>query len=272
MKKGIDISYCQRNIDFDKAKQSGIDFVIIRTGYLGKTDDRFYEHIKGALAAGLDVGAYCYQMAKTADEAVKEAEETVSIIGSYPITYPVFYDMEDSRLLKLTKEQRTETAIAFLETIRKNNFYPAIYTTPSWLNNFLCSDRLKKYDLWLAAWTYDPSEPTKYNMGQTMWQWGLDDVKGVKNKVDGDICYVDYPEIIREKGLLGRERLKLTNPAFVYVQPTEKSPCLAKCKAGEEFVILRGKDVINEGFVWKKAVKGNSYGWIKANFLDKTIL
>ena len=242
MKKGIDISYCQQNVDFEKVRNSGIDFVIIRTGYLGKTDGRFHEHMKGALKAGLDVGAYCYQMAKTVDEARKEAEETVSAIGEYPLTYPVFLDIEDLRLLRLTNELRTEIAVAFLETVRKHNFYPAIYANPAWLKN---------------------------KLGQTVWQWGLDEVDGVENKVDGDICYADYPKKIKAKCLCGKERVVLTKSAFIHTQPHDKSPSLARCRKGEVLTALRGRDMNSGGTVWRKVMKGDSFGWIRADLSNK---
>ncbi|MFR0870103.1 MAG: hypothetical protein ACLSG5_01265 [Oscillospiraceae bacterium] len=47
-----------------------------------------------------------------------------------------------------------------------------------------------KYDIWLAHWTKSPDCPSKYNYGQTMWQWGLDRIGGYD--VDGDICFCEY--------------------------------------------------------------------------------
>jgi len=51
--KGIDISAYQRNIDFNKVKSSGIEFVIVRAGY-GSTQNQmdkcFLSHVNGAKA------------------------------------------------------------------------------------------------------------------------------------------------------------------------------------------------------------------------------
>ena len=61
-KFGIDVSSHQGEIDWEKVKATGIDFVMIRTGYRGYTrgrinpDDYFEENIKGATNAGLKVG------------------------------------------------------------------------------------------------------------------------------------------------------------------------------------------------------------------------
>ena len=49
---GIDISYANKKLDFEKIREGGVSFAIIRTGYRQKTDDMFESHIKNATAAG----------------------------------------------------------------------------------------------------------------------------------------------------------------------------------------------------------------------------
>ncbi len=63
-KFGIDVSKYQSNIDFEKAKKAGVEFVIIRIGYRGYgsgtlvLDPMFEEHFTNARNAGLKVGVY----------------------------------------------------------------------------------------------------------------------------------------------------------------------------------------------------------------------
>lgn len=196
--KGIDISYANRNLDFKKLKDAGVSFAIIRTGYRQKTDDMFESHMKNAIAAGIDVGAYCYCMARTTDEARKEAEYAVKLLAPYKLSYPMCYDMEDSSLTDLSRDALTDIALAFLETVEKAGYRPALYANPSWLENWLDRGRiLDKYDLWLAHWTYSPDILSRFQYGQKMWQWGAyDELPGSSGKIDGDICFVDYPAII----------------------------------------------------------------------------
>ena len=202
--KGIDISYANRNLDFKKLKKAGVRFAIIRTGYRQHTDDMFDSHMKKAIAAGIDVGAYCYCMAKSPAEARKEAEYAVSLLSPYKLSYPVCYDMEDSSLFELSKTKLTNIAMAFLETVEKLGYRPALYANPSWLENKLNREKiLEKYDLWLAHWTGSPNIPTKYQYGQKMWQWGAEELPGSNGKIDGDICFVDYPAIIGAEGEQG---------------------------------------------------------------------
>lgn len=66
--KIIDLSHHNGKVDFVKVKASGIDGVIIRTGFgiesPRQVDRRFEDYYKGAKAAGLMVGAYHFDYAK----------------------------------------------------------------------------------------------------------------------------------------------------------------------------------------------------------------
>ncbi len=78
---GIDVSHYQGDIDWEKVKASGIEFVFVRLGYRGygedgtlKLDTNFEKNIQGARAAGLDVGVYFFAQAVNEKEAIEEAE------------------------------------------------------------------------------------------------------------------------------------------------------------------------------------------------------
>ena len=59
---GVDVSFYQGDIDWQKVAASGVDFAIIRLGYRGyskgvlQMDSKFEQNIQGALDAGLEVG------------------------------------------------------------------------------------------------------------------------------------------------------------------------------------------------------------------------
>ncbi len=204
--KVIDISYAQQKVDFEAVKASGVEAVIIRTGYLGKTDTMFSSHMEGAISAGLDIGVYTYIMADNTAQAALEAQETISRIDRYrgKITYPVFCDMENGKYYnkeKFDNNSRTDIIETFCNVISGAGYYPAVYINPSWLEQWTEKERLlEKYDIWLAAWTQSDDIPTRYNYGQKMWQWGSEPVKGVNGEVDSNLCYVDYPQLIRKSG------------------------------------------------------------------------
>lgn len=98
-KQGIDVSKWQPQIDWQKVKADGIDFAIIRIGYCYnngalKLDSAFTQHIKGALAAGLDVGIYLYSYATTVQAAKRAAQEVIKAVKPYKLTYPIAFDIE----------------------------------------------------------------------------------------------------------------------------------------------------------------------------------
>lgn len=75
---GIDVSEHNGEIDWEEIRRAGIAFAIIRLGWgRGHLDRLFYEHINGALAAGLSVGVYYYSYADTPKAAEDEAWFTV---------------------------------------------------------------------------------------------------------------------------------------------------------------------------------------------------
>ena len=97
---GIDVSKWQKEIDWDKVKNEGVDFAIIRCGYRGSVtgslveDPYFEQNIKGARAAGIKVGVYFFTQAVNEVEAVEEASMVISLVRDYELQYPVFIDTE----------------------------------------------------------------------------------------------------------------------------------------------------------------------------------
>lgn len=202
-KKGIDVSKWQGAIDWEKVKQDGVDFAIIREGY-GKenpnqVDKRFEENYKKAKAAGISVGVYHYSYADSVEDAKLEAEFCLKNIAGKQLEYPVVFDIEDKEQLKLTNQQRTELCKAFCETIEKAGYYAMIYCNLNWWNNYLNCKELGKYDLWLAHW--DVAKPA---VSCGIWQKserGI--IDGINGNVDLNESFKDYPSIMKQKGLNG---------------------------------------------------------------------
>lgn len=233
--KVIDISYAQGKVDFEAVKKAGVKAVIIRTGYLNKTDTMFHSHMKGAIAAGLDIGVYTFIMADNTAQAALEAQQTIERLEQHKgyINYPVFCDMEHSKYYneeKFSRQKRTDIIKTFCSVIDSAGYYPAVYINPAWLENWVeKSEIIGKYDIWLAAWTYSPDKATRYNYGQTMWQWGTERISGISTAVDGNMCYVDYPGIITKTGknfIVNKCRIKAEGE----VEPAQSEKIIERLK------------------------------------------
>ena len=225
--KGVDLSYCQEGISFPALKQAGVRFAIIRAGFSTKKDVTMDKFVADCKKYGIDYGFYWYSYAMSVEQALTEAEKCIEVIKTLSPTYPVFFDMEEKKQISgLNTDTRTKMAIAFCEKIRQAGFKPGVYANPSFMENYYDKSRIVgRYDIWLAHWTNSPGCPSKYNYGQTIWQWGLDKIGGYD--VDGDICFTDYgkkkpvkkiidqlaDEVIFGKWDNGAERERLLNAA-----------------------------------------------------------
>ena len=205
--KGIDVSKYQGNIDWQAVKNDGIQFAMIRAGYVtnGKmvVDECFHTNMTGAVSAGVDVGVYIYSYATNVEQAKLEADLLLKEIAPYKgkITYPIAWDIEDEKWQGgLSNETRTQMAKAFCEAIEAAGYYVSIYANLNWVQNKLNWAELTAYDLWLAQWAEKPTD--KYAFG--MWQYSnKGSVAGISGRVDMNEAYKDYPAIIRAAGLNG---------------------------------------------------------------------
>ena len=180
VRRGIDVSEFQGQIDWDKVKADGYDFVFIRachrtfhTGSL-EEDTRAVRNLKRAHKAGLDVGVYAFSQAVTTEEAEEEAKLCLDIIkeSGVEITLPVVFDPEiqieyDARINYISNEQFTDNAVAFCKKVEKAGYTPAIYANSSTETDILDMSRLEDAEIWYADYNYTPESPYRF----TFWQY-----------------------------------------------------------------------------------------------------
>ena len=180
VRRGIDVSEFQGQIDWDKVKADGYDFVFIRachrtfhTGSL-EEDTRAVKNLKRAHKAGLDVGVYAFSQAVTTEESEEEAKLCLDIIkeSGVKITLPVVFDPEiqieyDARINYISNEQFTDNAVAFCKEVEKAGYTPAIYANSSTETDILDMSRLEDAEIWYADYNYTPESPYRF----TFWQY-----------------------------------------------------------------------------------------------------
>lgn len=212
--KGIDVSYWQSSVDFEKVKKDGIDFAILRVGTSGGKDSTFENNYKNALAAGIDVGCYFYTYATNVQTAVSEAKKVVEWIGDKKLQYPVYFDIEDSSLESLTNRQRTDICIAFCDEINRSGFLAGIYANSYWLGYLLNRSELEQYELWLARWTNSGNPDVDRSEECRLWQYSsTGSVAGVVSDVDMNVAYFDYPTYVKENGLNNYPKEEAPDPS-----------------------------------------------------------
>lgn len=208
---GIDVSKWNKTIDWEKVKDAGIEFAIIRCGYRGASggalvlDPMYERNIKGAIDAGIPVGVYFFTQAVDEVEAVEEASMVISLIEDYDVDYPVFLDSESAggqgRADNLDVDERTKYHKAFLETIESAGYETGIYASKNWLNNQLDMTQLSQYKTWLAEYADAPTYDKYYNM----WQYtSKGNVDGIETRVDLNLSYMNIDTSINHaKGAAG---------------------------------------------------------------------
>lgn len=212
---GIDVSGWNGNIKWDKVKEYGVKFVMIKCGgrYTGSgkiyKDSKFEKNASGAAAAGISVGVYFYSAATSIAEAYEEASFTVDVIKGYKITYPVAIDFEinssSDRHAGVKSEALRDVLCTFCDTVQSQGYTPMVYMSSScWtsvLGSKYASEVTSKYKVWLAAYFYRfmsgteafkigdklPSFPYRYHI----WQYGYihDVVPGISGDVDMNLGF-----------------------------------------------------------------------------------
>ena len=202
---GIDVSEFQGDINWVKVKAAGIQFAIVRAGFgsfpQGRKDRKFDQNMKNAEAAGVAVGVYWYSYATTIQLAKQEAENFLSTIRGYRFAYPAYMDFEYDSQRPLTNQLRTQIVDTFCSILEAAGYYTGIYANLYTFQNLLNLNALTQYDKWLAEWA---AKPTYGNEFGGLWQYtssGL--VNGIRGRVDMDISYRNYPQIIKQAGLNG---------------------------------------------------------------------
>ncbi len=192
VEKGIDISCFNENIDYQKLKEHGYTFVIIRSGFgneLSQKDTLFEKHIQGAKKAGLGIGIYHFSYAVSAADARKEAQICSQIIAKYrdDIKYGVYIDYEEDsvryarqRGYVVSGKVVTDIAVAFCEEIERLGYVGGIYSNYSYTTDYLDLGRTRKYFFWYAA----PEASSPYYECD-MWQYSFQ-VKDSSFRGDAD--------------------------------------------------------------------------------------
>lgn len=207
--KGIDVSQWQGNVDFNKVKAAGYKFVIIRCNNWDNSkncvvkDIRFEDNYRKAKAAGLDVGAYYYTWYTDAAGANHDAELCKEYIKDKIFEYPVYFDLEWQKAFARGKAVCSDMVKTFCDAMEKAGYFAGLYISRSPLQQYITADVANRYALWIAEY----GSKCNYNGTYGMWQYSdKGRVNGISSNVDLDVCYVDYPKVIKEKGLNGYKK------------------------------------------------------------------
>lgn len=287
-KKGVDISSVNGEVDIQKIKDAGYDFVMIRCGFgsdiKSQDDSQFENNVRKCEKIGMPWGTYLYSYALNTDEAKSEAEHVIRLLKNKKPSFPVAFDMEDADGYKSKNGMPSNATLrnickTFLSRIKSAGYYAMLYASLSWLNNQLNdSELLNNYDIWVAQWNSN----CDYQKDAGMWQYGGEVNYLESNSIDGvgvvdkNKCFKDYPTIIKkgnwnnwsdgDSGSVGGSDNQDKKPEVTYCVKTLKRGWLPTVKDLEDYAGVSGDKIVafavkvGKGSVWYQAhVKGGSW-------------
>lgn len=197
--RGIDISTWQGNVDFDKVKSAGIQFLILRSSYRQAVDDKFHKNVAKAKALGIPIrGVYHFSYALNVEQAKQEAAFCISQVESSGLGKDViiFFDFEYDTIKKakadgvtLGKTECNAHAKAFCECVTSKGYKAGIYSNIDYYKNMFDHDLLSKYVFWLADWSGEADYPCDYHQYTSKGS-----VDGINGNVDMDYRFVNSNE------------------------------------------------------------------------------
>lgn len=206
--QGIDVSTHNGTINWEKVKNAGIEFAMIRAGY-GKNniDKQFLRNISECNRLNIPCGVYWFSYALNEEMARNEAKYCLEAVKPYKLEFPIAYDLEyDSvnyakkKNVAITKMLASSFIKAFCDEIEKARYYALVYGNQDYIKRYFDDEVNKKYGRWLAAWNGKENPP----MQCQMWQYSNSgSVGGISGRVDLDRSFVNFPKIIKENGLNG---------------------------------------------------------------------
>lgn len=188
--EGIDVSKYQGVIDWPQVAAAGKAFAFIRQGYINgdgsiTVDDFWERNMKGAIAAGLQVGAYLYSYLRTPDTARIAAARAMELCAPYGLAIPIALDYEHAALYQsLAPADNAAACNAFLQAVEAGGYLPVIYTYYAAAVSWLPLDQIPAAR-WLANYT------GKIGIdGVDIWQHSSSGaVPGIAGRVDLNRAY-----------------------------------------------------------------------------------
>lgn len=190
MTKGLDLSTHNGYVDFNLLKQNGIDFVILRLGWIGNKenhtiDSKFESYYNSAKSVGLKVGCYVYSYVETSKAMTSAINWVKNKIQGKSFEYPIFLDLEDDQISYIDKKSMTNLAIQFCQSFENSG----IYANKNWFTNKLDINQLLNYKIWLAEWN---KNNYTVDFRVDIWQYTSDGaISGISGRVDMNYSYID---------------------------------------------------------------------------------
>lgn len=186
VKKGIDVSSYQNDIDWRAVANDGIEFAFIRAGSLRYgVDKKLRDNAYGCRRNAIPFGLYVYSYATTKEQAEAEAKFLIAYARIYGAQYPLVIDMESEAQKALSSKELQSIAFTFSREIKKAGYTPMVYSSKSWFAGKI--DALSG-----SKWVAQYNTSCTYNSTFEFWQYSSKgSVAGISGRVDMNLQFTD---------------------------------------------------------------------------------
>ena len=183
---GIDISRWQGDIDFNKVKNAGCEFVIMRIGYSEEGElflEKYYEqNIERAKSAGIPVGLYVFSYESTEEQVRASTRMLLKQIEGMDLELPIVFDWENFSHFQqygISFQELNHLYDVFEEEVTAAGYDSMLYGSKFYLQNVWKHTDTRP--IWLAHFT----SQTNYEGQYSIWQ------ASATGKLPGIDAYVD---------------------------------------------------------------------------------
>lgn len=191
---GIDVSRYQGDIDYEKVKSAGCEFVMMRIGVQSgfkkdvSIDSYYLKNIENAKKAGLKVGVYLYSTAVNDKIAKEQAEWVIKTLNGVTLDFPIAFDWENwqyTREYEISLYDLSSAYLTFAKYIEEHGYKAMLYGSKYYLENMWMDKG--DYPVWLAHYT----QKTNYSSDYIMWQFSqIGAIDGINADVDLNVFYI----------------------------------------------------------------------------------
>ena len=266
---GCDISHWQGEVDFEKMRKAGAQFVILKASQANWTDRRFLENYRAARQAGLLVGMYHYL--DWSMPSVQQARYFAGLIVDYPPDIEPIVDYEERKNAP-NRLAAISALNIFVRTVEHlTSRVSIIYTSPGyWREYGDTGESWARYPLWIAHYGVEMPIVPKPWSNWLFWQY-TDRGPGAHYGVSSRMIDLDWfngtVEQLRQRyqSNLVTPPSQITNPirlqVVVPVLNIRQGPSTGSARIGDlrqgTQVIVESIKVENARRVWVK----HSAGW-----------
>lgn len=149
MRKVIDVSYWQKDIDWQAVVAAGVQGVIIKICEGCTPEETFWQHLNNVKALGLDWGVYIYSHATADAEAAAEANEVLYLLQGDVPPMGVWFDFEAPECLSCADP--TAVCSRFISDLNAQGLTAGVYGSLSTLTDVINVNALADYVPWWCA-------------------------------------------------------------------------------------------------------------------------